>query len=406
MTDFPDPSKPPSYPEALDPAFTIQDEQFDDNLIPPLTEEQVAQAREWNQLLSNFVEIYNDIRLAIVALGLDPDLGDDLEASFELLTKERANLLLSSVIGFVGDPNTGGPPSVITDAISGTIYIDQTNTIIWQKPEDAGSWVQIFPQVSGGVSVEDEGSPVTGTPHTTLDFAGAGVTASDAGGGKATITIPGGGGGGGVPIIPYASGRWYSPSAGPAGGTFGIYGTGNSNFKDGRLGVVPYRVKEAISIDAIGVWLQGAFGDTAGDWRLGIWANSGSLPGALIGDSGEITIAVTAGDRDIFFALLSEALANDVVWMGGLPNGVTVNTRGREVVQLPTQFIDLGWSANLLDTTSSLLSGGAVGFIDGSNTSRSTGDTLPDPFPIGSLVEVDRNGSAEGQIIAPHVRIE
>lgn len=46
-----------------------------------------------------------------------------------------------------------------------------------------------------GVSLEDEGTPVTGTPHTTLDFVGAGVTVTNAGSGEATITIPGGAGG-------------------------------------------------------------------------------------------------------------------------------------------------------------------------------------------------------------------
>jgi len=41
--------------------------------------------------------------------------------------------------------------------------------------------------------IQDEGSPVGGAPHTTLNFVGAGVTASDAGAGVATVTIPGGG---------------------------------------------------------------------------------------------------------------------------------------------------------------------------------------------------------------------
>ena len=41
------------------------------------------------------------------------------------------------------------------------------------------------------VSLEDEGTPVTGTPHDTLDFVGAGVTVTNAGSGEATITIPG-----------------------------------------------------------------------------------------------------------------------------------------------------------------------------------------------------------------------
>ncbi len=48
---------------------------------------------------------------------------------------------------------------------------------------------------SGGVDVEDEGTPLT-NPGTTLNFTGAGVTASGSGGTK-TINIPGGGGGGG-----------------------------------------------------------------------------------------------------------------------------------------------------------------------------------------------------------------
>lgn len=43
----------------------------------------------------------------------------------------------------------------------------------------------------GGVIVEDEGTPVL-SPATTLNFVGAGVTATDAGSGVARITIPGG----------------------------------------------------------------------------------------------------------------------------------------------------------------------------------------------------------------------
>ena len=48
---------------------------------------------------------------------------------------------------------------------------------------------------SGGISVDDEGAPVTGGPHTVLNFVGAGVVATDAGSGEATITIAGGAGG-------------------------------------------------------------------------------------------------------------------------------------------------------------------------------------------------------------------
>ncbi len=42
----------------------------------------------------------------------------------------------------------------------------------------------------GGVDLEDEGTPVTGNPHSTLNFVGAGVTVTDVAG-VGTITVPG-----------------------------------------------------------------------------------------------------------------------------------------------------------------------------------------------------------------------
>jgi len=47
--------------------------------------------------------------------------------------------------------------------------------------------------VPTSIIVEDEGSTIQNTPHTTLNFIGAGVTVSDAGGGVANITISGSG---------------------------------------------------------------------------------------------------------------------------------------------------------------------------------------------------------------------
>jgi len=44
---------------------------------------------------------------------------------------------------------------------------------------------------AGAIVVDDEGTPLAGAPHSTLNFAGGGVTATDAGGGVALITIPG-----------------------------------------------------------------------------------------------------------------------------------------------------------------------------------------------------------------------
>lgn len=54
--------------------------------------------------------------------------------------------------------------------------------------------VLFFAGGSGGGAVPviaDEGTPLAGAPHTAIDYVGAGVTASNAGGGVATITIPG-----------------------------------------------------------------------------------------------------------------------------------------------------------------------------------------------------------------------
>ena len=47
-----------------------------------------------------------------------------------------------------------------------------------------------------GVTIEDTNVAVTNTPHTILNFTGAGVSLADAGGGQVDITISGGGGGG------------------------------------------------------------------------------------------------------------------------------------------------------------------------------------------------------------------
>lgn len=55
--------------------------------------------------------------------------------------------------------------------------------------------IQLVGQVGsgggGGLTFEDEGVTVTGGPHTTLNVTGAGASVADAGGGEATLNIPG-----------------------------------------------------------------------------------------------------------------------------------------------------------------------------------------------------------------------
>lgn len=52
-----------------------------------------------------------------------------------------------------------------------------------------------------GLDVLDEGTTISGALFDTLDFVGAGVTVTDAGGGVAEVSIPGGSGSGGVVVL-------------------------------------------------------------------------------------------------------------------------------------------------------------------------------------------------------------
>lgn len=115
-----------------------------------------------------------------------------------------------------------GLPLALTGAVSATRYVGGTASVapttgtfaigdfvitqagsvyICTVAGTPGTWVAV--SGGGGVTVDDEGTPLS-TVGTTLDFVGAGVTASGAGATK-TITIPGGGGGGGTPADSAAS---------------------------------------------------------------------------------------------------------------------------------------------------------------------------------------------------------
>lgn len=49
--------------------------------------------------------------------------------------------------------------------------------------------------IGPGVDVKEQDIPIANNPHTTLNFVGAGVLVTDAGGGVATVSIPGNGSG-------------------------------------------------------------------------------------------------------------------------------------------------------------------------------------------------------------------
>ena len=78
---------------------------------------------------------------------------------------------------------------------------------IWTDVNGSSSYVGnsvtrlAYTTAGGGITIYDEGGSIGGNPHTALNFVGAGVTASDSGGGLATITIPGGS----TPIVEVAN---------------------------------------------------------------------------------------------------------------------------------------------------------------------------------------------------------
>jgi hypothetical protein len=92
--------------------------------------------------------------------------------------------------------HTTGDPTVNDDVTlgfrNGTMWINESTGemfLLLDNTDGAADWLAVGGTGSGGVVVEDEGTPLA-TTATTLDFVGAGVTATGAGATK-TITIPG-----------------------------------------------------------------------------------------------------------------------------------------------------------------------------------------------------------------------
>lgn len=81
-----------------------------------------------------------------------------------------------------GSPVAGSPHDTVNFVGAG---VTATN---------AGGGVLTVTVPAGTMTVQDEGSPIAGAPHDTLNFTGTGVTVSNAGGGVATINVTAGSG--------------------------------------------------------------------------------------------------------------------------------------------------------------------------------------------------------------------
>jgi hypothetical protein len=74
--------------------------------------------------------------------------------------------------------------------VKGQIWYDSTNNLV--KVYNGTAWLTVGPNASTAITVKEEGSNLT-TALASIDFVGAGVTATNSSG-AVTVTIPGGGG--------------------------------------------------------------------------------------------------------------------------------------------------------------------------------------------------------------------
>jgi hypothetical protein len=117
-----------------------------------------------------------------------------------LRAHSEVDTVTEAKIQITGQPTGTDPQNIIlqtekvyaTTATAGQVLTLQSTT----SGGDLTGHVEFETLPLQSIATEDEGVSVD-TTATTLDFVGAGVTATDAGGGKTTVTIPGGGAGGG-----------------------------------------------------------------------------------------------------------------------------------------------------------------------------------------------------------------
>ncbi len=196
-----------------------------------------------------------------------------------------------------------------------------------------------------------------------------------------------GGGGGGVQGLDYESQRLYGP------GTLdsGTVGTTSFSMRNGELGASPIIIRKSVTIDALELRIRGGFGGpTTGKARFGAWLESTTSPdkpGAKIADSGEVTLSALAAEiKQFLVAIPDTVLPDSPVFFGGLLESVTAVTQvAAQGLFLTDMIISLGFEA----THQSLsLSGEAqgFGFLDTTDTGRSTAVALPDPFPLAGLI--------------------
>ena len=206
--------------------------------------------------------------------------------------------------------------------------------------------------VGGSITVKDEGSTLT-TAATSLDFVGAGVTATNVGG-AVTVTIPGGGGGGATGVSGFSG---YSGAAGSPGGATGATGfgaTGATGFS-GYSGVV----------GATGFGATGFSGYSGVIGAAGDRYATTSSTSLTIASSGTITLTVGTGLA--YTAAQSVIIANNGSnYMSGTVNSYNSGTGVMTVILTASTGSGTysSWSVNLA---------GAVGAVGATGLTGATG---------------------------------
>lgn len=185
--------------------------EVDAALIALLGEKEAGKARIWNHVPQDDAQPY-----VVVRWQADEDwdtkdsTGFDGSLDHEAVSNHHGDKVVLQVVDAIIAAYKAAPLALVSGRI--TCFEYQSGTVPVQVLEthraiasfsvlvdaDGVGGVPIDPPEGGLIVVQDEDVDLDETPHRKLNFKGDGVTAVDAGGGVAEITIPGGGGGGGT----------------------------------------------------------------------------------------------------------------------------------------------------------------------------------------------------------------
>jgi hypothetical protein len=187
---------------------------------------------------------------------------------------------------------------------------------------------------TSGVRVEDEGSTVVAAA-TGVNFAGAGVTVTDAGSNEALVTIPGGSGGVARVQAPQSGRMMFLPQYNIGAKTTWTSWTSAAT-SNNRVEYVPLFVGTAFTIDRIGIEVTTANGGASAAARLGIYnTDSNGNPTTVLLDAGTVSVTTT-GEK---LATVSQAIPAGfylavVVFQNLDTAGTNPVLRGRSSIEL------------------------------------------------------------------------